>query len=59
VSHAQRALHLDLLGLVVDLNTIELNISANPTGTLGTLFCHLAGSTSTSATTTAATTTTP
>jgi hypothetical protein len=50
-------LNLDLLGLVVQLNQIDLNISADPTGTLGTLFCGLAGTTSTSATTTAATTT--
>jgi hypothetical protein len=64
-------LNLDLLGLVVQLNKVELNVSANPVGTLGTLFCQLAGSTtsvpsistgtssstSTSSTTTAATTT--
>jgi hypothetical protein len=52
-------LNLDLLGLVVQLNQVELNVSANPVGTLGTLFCQLAGSTTTSttATTTAGTTT--
>lgn len=49
-------LHLDLLGLVVDLNTVELNISANPTGTLGTLFCQLAGSSTSTSTTPTATT---
>jgi hypothetical protein len=56
-------LHLDLLGLVVDLNTIELNISANPVGALGTLFCGLAGTgtgtSTTGATTTGTTSTTP
>jgi hypothetical protein len=52
-------LNLDLLGLVVQLNQVELNVSANPVGTLGTLFCQLAGgsTTSTVATTTAGTTT--
>jgi hypothetical protein len=40
-------LHLDLLGLIVDLNKIQLHITANPVGTLGTLFCQLAGSTTT------------
>jgi hypothetical protein len=52
-------LNLDLLGLVVQLNQVELNVSANPVGTLGTLFCQLAGgpTTSTATTTTAGTTT--
>lgn len=50
-------LHLDLLGLIVDLNKIQLHITANPVGTLGNLFCQLAGST-TSAPSTAATTST-
>jgi hypothetical protein len=45
-------LNLDLLGLVVQLNEVELNVSANPVGTLGTLFCQLAGSTTTPGTTT-------
>jgi len=36
-------LNLDLLGLVVQVNKIDLDISANPVGTLGTLFCQLAG----------------
>jgi len=40
-------LNLDLLGLVVTVNKIDLDISANPVGTLGTLFCQLAGTTST------------
>ena len=54
-------LHLDLLGLIVDLNKIQLHITANPVGTLGTLFCQLAGSTtgvSTAATATTGTSTT-
>jgi hypothetical protein len=53
-------LHLDLLGLIVDLNKIQLHITANPVGTLGTLFCQLAGSTvsTTSTTSTAASTST-
>jgi hypothetical protein len=38
-------LNLDLLGLIVQLNKVQLDISANPVGTLGTLFCQLAGST--------------
>jgi len=42
-------LHLDLLGLIVDLNKIQLHITANPVGTLGNLFCQLAGTTSTTA----------
>jgi len=43
-------LHLDLLGLIVDLNKIQLHITSNPVGTLGTLFCQLAGTTATSTT---------
>ena len=36
-------LHLELLGLVVDLNKVHLVITANPTGgVLGRLFCGLA-----------------
>lgn len=36
-------LHLDLLGLVVDLNQVHLVITAEPTGgILGSLFCGLA-----------------
>jgi hypothetical protein len=36
-------LHLDLLGLVVDLNQVHLIITAEPTGgVLGSLFCGLA-----------------
>jgi hypothetical protein len=36
-------LHLNLLGLVVDLNQVHLNITAEPTGgVLGSLFCGLA-----------------
>jgi hypothetical protein len=36
-------LHLDLLGLVVDLNQVHLTINAEPTGgVLGSLFCGLA-----------------
>jgi hypothetical protein len=49
-------LNLDLLGLVVQLNQIDLNISADPTGTLGSLFCGLAGTTSTASTTAPTTT---
>lgn len=48
-------LNLDLLGLIVTLNQIDLNISANPVGTLGSLFCQLAGSTTGTTTTTAST----
>jgi hypothetical protein len=43
-------LNLDLLGLIVQLNKVQLDISANPVGTLGTLFCQLAGTTTTSVT---------
>jgi hypothetical protein len=36
-------LHLDLLGLVVDLNQVHLTVVAEPTGgVLGSLFCGLA-----------------
>jgi hypothetical protein len=34
-------LHLDLLGLIVDLNKIELDIRAIPGTVLGDLFCQL------------------
>jgi len=37
-------LHLDLLGLVIDLNQVVLNITADPLGgLLGQLLCALAG----------------
>jgi hypothetical protein len=37
-------IHLDLLGLVVDTNTIHLTITADPNGgILGSLLCSLAG----------------
>ncbi len=37
-------LHLDLLGLVVDLNEVVLDITANPAGgLLGSLVCALSG----------------
>jgi hypothetical protein len=36
-------LHLDLLGLVVDLNKIQLTLTAIPGTTIGNLFCELAG----------------
>jgi len=50
-------LHLELLGLVVDLNQIHLTITADPNGgTLGSLFCSIAGSTTTSTTSTTTTT---
>lgn len=51
-------LYLDLLGLIVQLNKVELDISANPVGLLGTLFCQLAGGPSTTTATTATTGTT-
>ena len=51
-------LHLDLLGLIADLNQVHLTITADPHGgTLGSLFCSLAGSTTTTTTTTTPTTT--
>jgi hypothetical protein len=37
-------LHLELLGLIVDLNQVVLNITADPNGgLLGSLLCSLAG----------------
>lgn len=46
-------LHLNLLGLIVDLNQVHLTITADPNGgVLGSLFCSLAGSTTTTAPTT-------
>jgi hypothetical protein len=36
-------LHLDLLGLIVDLNKIALDLWAIPGTTLGDLFCSLVG----------------
>ena len=36
-------LHLNLLGLVVDLNQVILNITAQPGALLGNLLCSLAG----------------
>jgi hypothetical protein len=51
-------LNLDLLGLIVSLNKVQLDISANPVGTLGTLFCQLAGSTTSPVTLPTTTTTT-
>jgi hypothetical protein len=39
-------LHLDLLGLIVDLNQVHLSITATPNGgVLGSIFCSLANST--------------
>jgi hypothetical protein len=56
-------LHLDVLGLIVDLNKVALDLEAIPGTTLGDLFCSLAGgsgttSTATTSTATTATTTT-
>ena len=46
-------LHLDLLGLIVDLNQIHLQITAAPDGgILGSLLCQLTGGPKTSTTTT-------
>jgi hypothetical protein len=46
-------LHLDLLGLVVDLNQIHLQITADPNGgILGSLLCSIAPPPTTTATTT-------
>lgn len=46
-------LHLDLLGLIVDLNQVHLTLTADPNGgVLGSLFCSLAGSTTTTTTAT-------
>jgi hypothetical protein len=50
-------LHLDLLGLIVDLNKVALDIFAIPGTTLGDAFCQLVGGPPT--TTTTATPTTP
>jgi len=36
-------LHLDLLGLIVDLNKVALDIEAVPNTTIGDLFCSLVG----------------
>ena len=39
-------LHLDLLGLIVDLNQIHLQITADPAGgILGSLLCSLTNTT--------------
>jgi hypothetical protein len=44
-------LHLDLLGLIVDLNQVHLSITADPNGgILGSLFCSLASTTTASTT---------
>lgn len=52
-------LHLDLLGLVVDLNKVHLSITAHPgEGTLGDLFCRLSDGADTGTTGTTGTTTT-
>jgi hypothetical protein len=46
-------LHLNLLGLIADLNQVHLSITADPNGgVLGSLFCSLAGSTTTTTTAT-------
>jgi hypothetical protein len=48
-------LHLDLLGLIVDLNQIHLQITADPNGgILGSLLCSIAPPPTTAAVTTAA-----
>ena len=54
-------LHLDLLGLIVDLNKVALDIDAVPGTLVGNLFCQLSGGGAAPATTPAApaTTTTP
>jgi hypothetical protein len=45
-------LHLDLLGLIVDLNQVHLSITADPNGgILGSLFCSLASTTTVTTTT--------
>jgi hypothetical protein len=50
-------LHLDLLGLIVDLNQVHLQITAAPNGgILGSLLCQVTGGPSTSTTTTTTTT---
>jgi hypothetical protein len=44
-------LHLDLLGLVVDLNQVHLTVTATQGGgILGNLFCSLAATTTTTTT---------
>lgn len=46
-------LHLDLLGLIVDLNQVHLSITADPNGgVLGSLFCSLASTTTATTATT-------
>lgn len=46
-------LHLNLLGLIVDLNQVHLTVTADPNGgVLGSLFCSLANTTTTLPTTT-------
>lgn len=46
-------LHLNLLGLIVNLNQVHLTITASPGGgALGSLFCSLAGATTTAPATT-------
>lgn len=46
-------LHLDLLGLIVDLNQVHLSITADPNGgILGSLFCSLASTTTVTTATT-------
>ena len=56
-----RPAHLDLLGLIVDLNKVALDIDAVPGTLVGNLFCQLSGGGAAPATTPAApaTTTTP
>ena len=49
-------LHLDLLGLIADLNKVALDIDAVPGTTIGNLFCSLNG---TGGTTTSPTPTAP
>jgi hypothetical protein len=45
-------LHVDLLGLIVDLNQVHLTITADPNGgVLGSLFCSLSSTTTQPATT--------
>ena len=48
-------LHLDLLGLIVDLNKVALDIEAVPHTTIGDLFCGLVGGPPTTTTTTTTT----
>jgi hypothetical protein len=51
-------LHLDLLGLIADLNKIVLGIEAVPHTTIGDLFCSLVGGPPVTPPTTTTTTTT-